>query len=159
MKIKGIIFEDFINYKVPCMTIEMPFCDFKCDKECGSQVCQNGALAKAETQEVNKSHIIYTYLQNDISKAIVFQGLEPLDDRSFQELLDFINEFRSCSEDDIVIYTGFKEKEVQSKIEILKKEKNIIVKFGRFIPDQKSHFDDVLGVNLASPNQYARRIS
>ena len=32
---------------------------------------------------------------------------------------------------------------------------NIIIKFGRFIPDQKSTFDSVLGVELASQNQYA----
>ena len=36
---------------------------------------------------------------------------------------------------------------------------NIIVKFGRFIPNQESHYDEILEVNLASPNQYARKIS
>ena len=29
LTVKGIIFEDFINYKKPCMVIEMPRCDFK----------------------------------------------------------------------------------------------------------------------------------
>ena len=160
MKIKGIVFDDFVNYKKPCMTIEMPFCDFKCDKECGMQVCQNSALAKAETTEAHDYNIIKTYDEDDITKAICFQGLEPLDNRSFQELLDFIDKFRNGDrDDDIVIYTGFKEEEIGSKIDILKKHKNIIIKFGRFIPDQESHYDEVLGVNLASPNQYARRIS
>ena len=52
MKIKGIIFEDFINYKVPCMTIMMPRCKgFKCDKECGKPVCQNSALANTADLE------------------------------------------------------------------------------------------------------------
>ena len=37
--------------------------------------------------------------------------------------------------------------------------RNIIVKFGRFIPDQESHYDEVLGVNLASNNQYAKKLS
>ena len=36
--VKGIIFEDFVNYKKPSMVIEMPYCDFKCDKEYGSQI-------------------------------------------------------------------------------------------------------------------------
>ena len=37
----------------------------------------------------------------------------------------------------------------------LSKFANVIIKFGRFIPNQKPHFDEVLGVELASPNQYA----
>ena len=45
MKLKGIIFEDFINYKKPSMILEFPYCDFKCDKECGEQVCQNSTHA------------------------------------------------------------------------------------------------------------------
>ena len=32
---------------------------------------------------------------------------------------------------------------------------NIIIKFGRYIPNQGTHFDKVLGVKLASDNQYA----
>lgn len=159
MRLKGILFNDFVNYKKPCMTLETPFCDFKCDKECGQQVCQNGPLAKATTIEYHDYNIIKTYDEDELSQAIVFQGLEPLDNRFFQELLDFIDKFRDGRDDDIVIYTGFKEEEVGSKIDILKNHKNIIIKFGRFIPDQESHFDEVLGVNLASPNQYARRIS
>lgn len=159
MRLKGIIFDDFTNYKLPCMTLESPFCDFKCDRECGVCVCQNSALAKADTYIFEDSHIIETYLKDDITKAVVFQGLEPLDNRTFQELLDFIDLFRKFSSDDIVIYTGFKEHEVGSKIDILKQHKNIIIKFGRFIPDQSSHIDEILGVSLASSNQYARRIS
>lgn len=159
MRLKGIVFNDFVNYKKPCMTLETPFCDFKCDKECGQQVCQNGPLAKATTIEYYDYNIIKTYDEDELSQAIVFQGLEPLDNRFFQELLDFIDKFRNGRDDDIVIYTGFKEDEVSSKIDILKNHKNIIIKFGRFIPDQESHFDEILGVNLASPNQYARRIS
>lgn len=36
---------------------------------------------------------------------------------------------------------------------------NIIVKFGRYTPNQDGHYDDVLGVHLASNNQYAERIN
>ena len=159
MNLKGIIFDDLINYKKSCLVIETPFCDFKCDKECGSQVCQNGPLAKAKTYYFDNDRIISCYLEDDLCQAVVFQGLEPLDDRFFQELLNFVDKFRKASDDDIVIYTGFNEDEINDKIDILKKYKNIIIKFGRFIPNQESHFDEVLGVDLASPNQYARRIS
>ena len=41
----------------------------------------------------------------------------------------------------------------------LKQFPNIIIKFGRFIPNQQSHYDEVLGINLASDNQYAKKIS
>jgi len=37
--------------------------------------------------------------------------------------------------------------------------KNIIIKYGRFIPDKEKHYDEVLGIYLASDNQYAERIS
>ena len=41
MLVKGIIDEDFINYKKPSMYIASSKCSFKCDKECGRAVCQN----------------------------------------------------------------------------------------------------------------------
>ena len=44
-------------------------------------------------------------------------------------------------------------------VEALKKFTNIIVKFGRFRPDQPHHVDEVLGVELVNPEQYAKRIS
>jgi len=45
------------------------------------------------------------------------------------------------------------------KLTLLSQYKNVIIKFGRFIPNQEPHYDEILGVNLASNNQYARRIS
>ena len=45
------------------------------------------------------------------------------------------------------------------EIEELERCENIIVKYGRYIPDQEKHYDEVLGVYLASNNQYAERIS
>ena len=39
------------------------------------------------------------------------------------------------------------------------KWENIIIKFGRYIPNQEKHYDDVLGIELASDNQYAEVIS
>ena len=49
--------------------------------------------------------------------------------------------------------------EILSKIEDLLKFSNIIIKFGRYIPGQKPHYDEILGVNLASDNQYAEVIT
>lgn len=157
MLIKGIIDEDFINYKKPCMVIEFPYCSFKCDKECGKQVCQNGALANFPNINVERMDLIDRYLKNDITQSIIMQGLEPFD--SWGDLISLIFLIRCYTDDDIVIYTGYNSNELTEKIEILKYFKNIIIKFGRYIPDQHTHYDDVLGVNLASQNQYAEKIS
>ena len=160
MTVKGIVFEDFINYKVPCMTIMMPICKgFKCDKECGRPVCQNGPLASAPNKEYHISRIVDAYNCTSIPRAVVFQGLEPFD--SFQDLYNFIFYFRKSCDiiDDIIIYTGYNKDEIETQLNQLKTFPNIIVKFGRYIPDCESHYDEVLGVQLASPNQYAERIS
>jgi hypothetical protein len=157
MLIKGIIDEDFINYKKPCMVIEFPYCSFKCDKECGKQVCQNGALANSPNINIERMDLINRYLKNDITQSIVMQGLEPFD--SWDDLISFIFLFRCYSDDDIVIYTGYNLSELEEKVELLSYFNNIIIKFGRYIPNQQSHYDNVLGVNLASNNQYAVKIS
>ncbi len=168
MTIKGIIDEDFINYKKPAMVIEFPYCSFKCDKECGRAVCQNSFLANEPNIEIEHNKIINRFFENDISEAIVFQGLEPLD--SFKDVLKLLAILHlpafAAKQIDVVIYTGYTKKELQNKIykdnisylDKLKKYKNIIIKYGRYIPDQEPHYDEVLGVNLASDNQYAERL-
>ena len=160
MLIKGIIDEDFVNYKKPAMVIEFPYCDFKCDKECGKPICQNSPLIKIPNIKIEEGYIIEKYLKNPITEAIVCQGLEPLD--TMVMLFLFIKKFREFSNDDIVIYTGYnkEEKRPQDLIEFIKRNqyKNIIIKYGRYIPDQTPHYDKILGVNLASDNQYAERL-
>ena len=86
-------------------------------------------------------------------------GLEPFD--SIDELYSLCWELRQYTNDDIVIYTGYTEEEVRQMTNGRRfyNISNIIIKFGRFIPNQKKHYDEILGVELASPNQYARRIS
>lgn len=157
MLIKGIIDEDFINYKKPCMVIEFPYCSFKCDKECGKQVCQNGALANSPNIDIERMDLIDRYLKNDITQSIIMQGLEPFD--SWDDLISFIFLFRCYTNDDIVIYTGYNLNELEEKVELLSYFNNIIIKFGRYIPNQQLHYDNILGVNLASDNQYAIKIS
>lgn len=157
LKLKNVIDTDIVNYKKISMVLEFPYCTFKCDKEAGTQVCQNCVLAESPTLEINEIDLINNYLNNPITEAIVCMGLEPID--SFEELLNFIGKFREVSNDDIVIYTGYYSAEIESKIKKLKEYNNIIVKFGRFIPNRESKFDNILGVTLASNNQYSERIS
>lgn len=156
MQVKFIQDEDITNYKKCSMFIGMPYCSFKCEKECGIKCCQNSPLALAPIKDIDTDLIIEKYTNNIFTSAVVFGGLEPLD--SWEELQVFIEKFRKISEDDLVIYTGYKEEEILDKIQYLKQYNNIIIKFGRFIPNQQSRYDEVLGVVLASPNQYAKKI-
>ena len=153
MKIKGLISEDFVNYKKPAMTIMFPCCNFKC----GTEYCQNSPLVKAENIELNISDIVIRYLNNPITESVVMQGLEPFD--SWNDLIDFVDCLRRSSNDDIVIYTGYNKEEIADKIPLLSRYKNIIIKYGRYIPDQEKHYDEILGVYLASNNQFAEKIS
>ena len=76
------------------------------------------------------------------------------------ELILLISEFRKKSDDDVVIYTGYDKNEIsEGLINELKLYSNIIIKFGRYIPNVDSVYDNVLKVTLASYNQYAERIS
>ena len=77
----------------------------------------------------------------------------------FLELLECIEALREKTMDDIVVYTGYDKNEIEEHLMTLKKYKNIIIKYGRFIPGQQVHFDEVLGVYLASDNQHAEKIS
>lgn len=172
MKVRGIVFEDFVNYKEPALYIAMPYCSFKCDKECGHQVCQNEPLTQEPIVDIDKEDLIEEFLNNSITRAVVFGGLEPLD--SFMDVLSFVDSLRRQHDDlsPIIIYTGYTEEEVEAGAvdagpqdlmaenwRILCSYPGIIVKFGRFRPNEESHLDKLLGVRLASPNQYARLVS
>lgn len=159
MWLKGITDEDFVNYKVPSMFIATSVCSFKCDHECGRPVCQNAELAQQDDIHTGDDYLIRRYLNNHITQAIVFGGLEPFD--QWEELFNIIQKLRlqyGCT-DPVVIYTGYTEEEIDGQIRFLMSMPNIIVKFGRFIPDQEPHLDPILGVKLASDNQYAKQIS
>ena len=160
MKIKGLSDEDFVNYKKPCMFISTSKCSFKCDIECGRPVCQNSSLANANTFNIEDWKLIQRYINNPITEAVVIGGLEPFD--TFDELVEFIMKFRMLSEDDIVIYTGYNPEEIKDKLLELNKlfvGESVIVKFGRFIPDSTEKYDELLGVRLSSPNQFAERLN
>lgn len=158
IKIRGLVDEDFVNYKKPAMFIAFPYCTFKCDTECGYSVCQNSSLIEnTNIINIDEQIIIDRYIKNPITHSIVISGLEPFD--SFNELIILIKSFREKTLDDIVIYSGYNKEEITSYIEELKQFKNIVIKFGRFIPNQEKHYDEVLQVTLASPNQYGEKIS
>lgn len=121
------------------------------------QVCQNSTLATSPNIEVDLDSIVVRYLNNSITSAIVMAGLEPFD--SYKDLYELVYEFRTKTDDDIVVFTGYNRAEVENKVKELSAFKDIIIKFGRFIPNAKSRYDDVLGINLVSDNQYGEVIS
>lgn len=162
MFIKGYEEENFGQYKKPCMFIGTPKCDFKCDRECGGQVCQNSDLAKTSSIEVAAETLIKRYKKNSLTSAIVLGGLEPFD--TITDTLTFVSAVRASDiKDDIVIYTGYTEEELNkhffNEMLKLKQYSNIYLKVGRFVPNQEKHYDKVLGVYLASDNQYGLKIS
>jgi organic radical activating enzyme len=158
MVIKQLVDEDFVNYKKPSMFIAFPSCSWKCEKECGKKMCQNSTLATSPSIDIDINSLIERYMNNPITQAIVCGGLEPMD--SWWGLVKLIHAFRKHTNDDIVIYTGYYEYEINDDVEYLRQNyHNIIFKFGRYIPNQQKHYDEVLGIELASDNQYGVKIS
>lgn len=162
MQLKGIIDCDFVNYKLPCLTLEFPYCTMKCDKLNGRPICQNSALAHEPNLEINNDQIWQIYKENPLTQAFCCQGLEPFD--SPMDLLNFISFIRldkKCN-DPIVIYTGYNKSEAYFpflyEFQVVHKYANIIIKWGRYIIGDEPHYDEVLGVKLASNNQYAEVI-
>ncbi len=111
MLIKNLIDEDFVNYNQISMFIGCHSCSFKCDRLSGRQVCQNSTLATSPDIEISVERLGDRYLNNPLSSAVVFGGLEAFDD--IENVITFISYVRSkgCN-DDIVIYTGYTEKEI-----------------------------------------------
>lgn len=162
MLVKTIRDEDYSSYKEVSMMIAFPTCSFKCCTDINRAIamCQNSPIARLPSIEIAVDEIYKRYQRNVITHSVVCGGLEPLD--SFKDLFRLLLEFRcyrNCL-DTFVIYTGYTEKEVKKQVDVLAGYfSNIIMKYGRYVPAQTSHFDELLGVTLASPNQYAKRIS
>ena len=159
IRIKEIVDENFQDYKKSSMMIASIKCDFKCMTELGLSpgICQNMESARKPSISVSIKEVFKRYNSNPITSAIVIGGLEPM--LQFDEIFELIEYFRNndCN-DDFVVYTGYYENEIKDKIEKLKKLNNIIIKYGRFIPESNKIFDKVLGIYLSSDNQYAERI-
>lgn len=157
MHLKGLNDYDIVNYCKPSMFLIFPKCSFKCDKEFGRRICQNSALANEPAVSIDIEEIYNRYKSNILTHACVCGGLEPFD--SWTDLYNFIHYFRQRCDDDIVIYTGYTEEEIVEYIRVLHNFSHIIVKFGRFMPNRPHIYDALLGVTLASDNQYAKIIS
>lgn len=158
MHLKGIIDYDIVNYKEPCLTLLFNHCDFKCDKLNGCKVCQNSALAREPDIDISFTEIWDLYYKNPLTKGFCCQGLEPFD--SPVELLDFIRFIRKTKQcnDPIIIYTGYNKGEYDGVEGALVNFTNIIVKWGRYILGDEPHYDKILGINLASNNQWSEYI-
>ncbi len=161
MRVKTIVDEDFVNYKKPSMFIGTISCGGKCCTEAGIplSVCQNDGWRSCAPVVISDREICMRYLNNSLTSAIVIGGLEPFEQST--ELFKFVFMLRrvfGCN-DDVVIYTGYAEDEIKDEVKNLSAYENIIIKFGRYRPNQEAHYDDVLGVTLVSDNQYAVRIS
>lgn len=159
MRVKGIIEEDFVNYKVPSMFINTCFCDFKCCTELGLDVgvCQNSPLAQAPSKDISDKVIYEHFVSNPITKAVVIGGMEPM--LQLDEVESLIKLFRDNGNDsEFVIYTGYYPEEITEQLESLESLGTIVIKFGRFIPDRPSRYDDMLGITLSSDNQFAKKI-
>lgn len=159
MLIKMIRDEDYLSYKEVSMMIAFPNCNFKCCKDANRSVsmCQNSPIWHMPTISVSSDAIVDRYMKNVITHSIVCGGLEPLD--SVPDLIEFVSKLRKRTDDPLIVYTGYTEEESLFAILHLSLYSNVIMKFGRYVPSKPSHFDDLLGVTLASPNQYAKKIS
>lgn len=149
----------FQDYKKPSMILSTCFCDWKCWKDLGGETnpCQNCSLYNSEILRMKNNDIIDRYLSNPITSSIIIAGLEPI--LQFDEVIQFISDFRESSADDVLIYTGYYPNEINKELKELSKFKNIILKCGRFIPNSKPRYDDILGITLVSDNQYGMIIT
>jgi hypothetical protein len=153
MQVKTIIDEDFINYKRPSMVIAFPTCHRNCKE------CQNAHIRTLDNIEISIPKVIQRFIENPLTEAIVCQGLEPFD--SFSDVWKLVETLRDDYKSNvpIVIYSGYSEDEIPVQKGILSAYENIIIKFGEYQAGQNPHYDDVLGVFLASDNQYGKQIS
>lgn len=160
IKVKDIKPEVFQDYKKCSMFIGVSTCDFKCCKEASlpCSTCQNFGINAQEDIIVDYEDILKMFKKSLLSEAVVIGGLEPF--LQVDEVVQLIRYFRDRGvKNDFVIYTGYYPEEInKNTLEVLKKLENVIIKYGRYIPNKPNRFDEVLGVSLASDNQYAVKL-
>ena len=152
MRLKQIIDESFGDYKLCSMLLIADKCTWKCEG------CQNKHLSQLPSQIFPDEEILERFRNNPLTEAIVIGGLEPFE--QLQELVIFIGEaIKSDFKVPIIIYTGFEIDDFDlywSGFEPAAKiyKGPVIVKFGKYIADKPSYFNEDLGVSLISDNQY-----
>jgi len=157
MKVKQIV-TAINDYKKTGLLVAFPKCDFKCcvEQHIPITVCQNSHLGSSKSVDISVEKIIGMY-DSDIHNALICGGLEPLD--TYEDLLMLIDTFREGCEDDIVIFTGYNFSEISREVLTdLKSYGNIVIKVGRYIQGNEPHFDETLGIELASENQFGIRL-
>ena len=159
MLVKTIVQETYQDYKKPAMLISTCYCDWKCcnEQNISNSICHNKQTTDFKNIKIDNNKIIEKYLNNPLTEAIIFGGLEPM--KQFEEVIELISEIREKTLDDIVIYTGYYPYEIVEQLNQLSLFRNIIIKFGRYLINSEPIFDEVLGIKLASKNQYAIKIS
>lgn len=77
MKIKGLVDEDFVNFKLPCMFISIGTCNWKCCIEANIPVtvCQNSDLAKQKDIDIPIDEIFNRYISILFQKLLLLVGL------------------------------------------------------------------------------------
>ena len=155
MILKGIIDESFGDYKLCSMLLITNSCEWKCEG------CQNVHLSTLPSIEYQDDEIFCRFLTNPLSEAIVFGGLEPLDQAD--EIVKFIRKAKDEYHLGIplIFYTGYTEEELSSfKFnsfrDICKEYRGrVIIKCGRYIQNCPPKYDENLGVTLISNNQFS----
>lgn len=155
-----IIDADIVNYHEATFNILAGIsCTFKCCLD-NPTVCQNSDLCKNTPIRFSIQKLIERFNNQHIAQSVTLQGLECLD--NLKQVLWFIYYFRQTNQEPIIIWTGYTKEECEDLIYLITEVmhwNNIIIKFGRFIMNRPSRYDEVLGVTLASDNQYAEKIS
>lgn len=161
INLHGYLEEDLVDYKRAGMFLAFPKCSFKCAKELGIEpkdICQNYSNIEVAPTPYDLEDLWKIYDENPLTECFILGGLEPMD--SFDDVLKFvkfIREEKKCN-DVIVIYSGYYDDEIADKMNILRQYIPVIIKCGRYKPGQKSHYDRVLGVNLANIEQYGVKL-
>lgn len=127
-------------------------CGYICTLGCKD--CFHNELKKNHPTTLSIEKLFTDYISTTSCDAILFSGLNWLE--QIEELFVLIHYIRSNHiNKDIVIYTGYDKHEISDKIAMLSKFDNIIIKYGRFDATLPPRYDDVLGITLASSNQWA----
>ena len=152
--------DDITDYLKTSLLLVTP----KCSGKCGEK-CQNYFLIKnATTKQYAVSSIVNLYNNLTTHNAVVFAGLEPFD--TFNDTQILVDAFLQNDKPiDIVIYTGYYQQSITDKVNVLLQKliktkstnKTIIIKFGPYIAENRSYYSNILGIKLATDNQYVKR--
>lgn len=143
--------EVYNDFKEVGILLASPVCYNNCKN------CQNEHLKNKKPVVYCVEELINEIKNNKFVKSVIFGGLDCFD--SFDETFNFISKFRKVSKEDVVLYTGKTEDCLHEKLKLLKQFENIYVKFGEYIENSNSIFDEVGGIWLSSSNQYFKKIS